>query len=268
MSQIKPIVDGEKIGQLKELVVLGCGTSGGVPEIGCDCKVCQSDNPRNKRLRSSIFLRSKSGGVLIDTGPDFRAQILKYNIPRPDAVLYTHSHADHLHGLDDLRNFTWENSMPLYGNTRTIEDIRSRFNYLFEETIQKGGGKAQVELFSVDKDPLILGGMKIIPIPIMHGKLPILGYRSGNFAYLTDCNFIPESSMSLLKGLDVLIINGLRYRSHSTHFNIEEVLVQIDKIKPQKAYLTHMTHDIDYDQLKSELPDYIEPAYDGLTIQF
>lgn len=267
MSQTDPVFDGGK-GPLKEVVVLGSGTSGGVPEIGCDCKVCLSDNSLNKRMRSSIYLRSYTGCVLVDTGPDFRTQIITYHIPRPDAVLYTHSHADHLHGLDDLRNFTWQNPMPLYANKSSTKDIRSRFNYLFEETIQRGGGKAQVKLFPVESEALSLGGMEIIPIPVMHGKLPILGYRTGNFAYLTDCNSISPASYSLLEGLDVLIINALRYKPHSTHFNIEEVLVQIEKIAPKKAYLTHMTHDIDYDQLKRELPSHIEPAYDGLRISF
>lgn len=260
------IVETKQPLTLKEVIVLGCGTSGGVPEIGCDCSVCLSDNPYNKRLRSSVYLRSETGGVLIDTGPDYRMQILRENISRPDAVLYTHSHADHLHGIDDLRNFTWSEPMPLYANNSTACDIACRFSYLFEKTVQKGGGKARVNLHIIEKEPFYTGGMMIVPVPVIHGKLEILGYRIDKFAYLTDCSTIPESSYSLLEGLDVLIINALRYRSHSTHFNIKEALAQIERIAPRQAYLTHMTHDVEYQQLKNELPSHIEPAYDGLRI--
>lgn len=257
--------------------VLGSGTSNGVPVVGCDCEVCRSENPRNKRSRASILLSQDGSNVLIDTATEFRLQAVAAGISSVDAVLFTHAHADHVHGLDDIRPLTHHRPMDLYGSYETLKEIRERFSYIFH-TQKQGGGTPRVTLHTIGgtpsgsrsraPEPIRIASLEIQPIPILHGKMPILGYRVGGFAYLTDCSEIPEESYPLLRGLEVLIIDSLRYRQHPTHFNVEQALEEIRKIAPKEAYLTHMCHDLEYERLAASLPPGVAPAYDGLELTF
>lgn len=249
-----------------KVIVLGSGTSTGVPVIGCSCRVCTSNNPKNKRLRASIIVQQGEQNILVDTSVDLRAQCLANNIKRVDAVLYTHTHADHLYGVDELRifNFIQRSKIPIYGSEETIESIKRTFPYLFTDAVY-GGGKPYL-IPNIINGNLELSGIKITPVEIMHGDLPIFGYRFFNFAYLTDVSEIPEESMNLLSGLDVLIIGALRYEPHPTHFTIEQAVKVIEKLKPEKAYLTHLGHSVDHEELQKSLPKNISPAYDGLEI--
>ncbi len=248
------------------LTFLGTGTSHGIPVIGCKCNVCRSKNKKNKRSRSSVWIRGTACSILIDTSLDFRNQALENNITDVDSILYTHSHADHLHGLDDVRIFCRGKSIATYGDSKTLSDIKKRYSYIFRKT-QKGGGKPSLELKTIGKNGVKIGEISVIPIPIQHGRLKILGYRLNNIAYLTDCSHIPEKSITLLQKLDVLIIGALRYKKHKTHFSISEAVEAIERLSPKRAYLTHLCHDIDHDVLLKKLPEKIEPAYDGLEIE-
>ncbi len=255
-----------------ELEILGSGTSHGIPVIGCTCAVCTSKDPRDNRMRSSAVIRDDDGTViLIDAGPEFRLQALRAHITHLDALLITHAHADHIHGLDDIRIFTTHADMPLYAGTSFIEEIRERFSYIFRET-QIGGGKPHLALIPVNGDEeLIVAGKKIIPIPLLHGKLNILGWRIGDTAYLTDCNAVPENSIKLLAGVRNLVIDALRLRAHSTHFSFTDVLPLIDRIKPENTWFTHLCHDFAHTEIKKWIAENapgkkIEPAFDGLRI--
>ncbi len=248
------------------ITFLGTGTSHGIPTVGCSCPVCTSENLKNKRMRSSLWIRSADSSLLIDTSPEFRLQALREGMKRLDAVLFTHAHADHSHGLDDIRPLCREKPIPVYGNASTLEEIRQRFSYIFRKT-QIGGGKPRIELHTVNEGKFRIGALEIAPVPIMHGDLVILGYRIGDIAYLTDCSRIPEQSYALLADLRILILGALRYRPHETHFSIEQASREVEKIAPQKAYFTHFCHDIDHDRLSSELPSNIRPAFDGLSIE-
>ncbi len=249
-----------------KVTVLGSGTSTGVPVIGCNCRVCTSKNPKNKRLRASIIVENNEENILVDTSIDLRAQCLAYKIKRIDAVLYTHTHADHLYGVDELRifNFIQHRKIPIYGSEETIESIKRTFPYLFTDVFY-GGGKPYLIPNIIDGN-LELSGIKITPVEIMHGDLPIFGYRFSNFAYVTDVSEIPDESMNLLRDLEVLMIGALRYEPHPTHFTIEEALKVIEELKPRNAYLTHLGHSVDHDELEKSLPKNVAPAYDGLEI--
>lgn len=247
-----------------KVTVLGSGTSHGIPVLGCDCAVCTSLDPRNKRTRCSVWVESETTSLIIDTPPDFRMQGLREGLHDVHGIFYTHAHADHLHGLDDIRPFCWTKRIPVYGNLPTIEEIRERFSYIFRET-QRGGGKPKIELLHMN-GPVTLGDITVIPVPIKHGKLDVLGFRIGNFAYLTDCSGIPEESYGLLRDLDVLIIGALRYRDHETHFSVSRALVEVEKIRPRQAYFTHLCHRLDHETLDGETPDNVSPAWDGLTL--
>jgi len=250
-----------------KVVILGCATSTGVPIIGCPCPVCTSDNPKNKRTRCSVFIETKGKNILIDSATDLRFQALKHQITRLDAVLYTHSHADHTHGIDELRTFNFVNDMviPCYGNSLTINNLKNNFGYIFDG-VYSAGGKPKLELNVVEND-FDFDGMNITPVEINHAKWMILGYRIGNFAYLTDCSGIPDESIEKLKGLDLLILSALRYREHPAHFNIEQAVEMAQKLNPKLAVFTHMGHEVEYDTLLSELPDNIVPAYDGMEVE-
>ncbi len=250
-----------------KITILGCATSMGVPVLGCQCEVCTSDDPKNNRTRSSVFIEVNGSGILIDTSTDMRAQVLREKITRIDAVLYTHSHADHTHGIDDLKAFNYINSMSIdcYANAITLDSIKQNFGYLFR-SFSAARGKPRLD-FKEIKGELEFAGIKIKPIEILHHRWDILGYRVGDFAYLTDCSSIPESSQEKLQGLDFLILGALRYKAHEAHFNVEQAVTEINKLRPKRALLTHMGHEIDYNRLKRELPDYIEPAYDGAQIE-
>lgn len=247
---------------------LGTGTSHGVPMIGCSCDTCTSTDPRDQRWRPSIAITLRGGTtLLVDTSPDLRAQALRFGLARVDAILFTHPHADHLLGLDDIRryNVLQRAAIPCYGNPHTIDEIRRVFAYAFEP-VQHGGGIPQLSLFRL-AGPCCLGGVTVTPVPVMHGVLPIYGYRVGAFAYLTDCSAIPESSLSLLEGVRVLTIDALRHRPHPTHFTVEQALATIERVRPDRALLTHVCHDLRHAPTSAGLPRGVELAYDGLVVE-
>ncbi|MCE5324166.1 MBL fold metallo-hydrolase [bacterium] len=246
---------------------LGTGTSHGVPMIGCDCPVCTSSDPHNRRTRSSVFVEVGGVNILIDTGPDMREQVLRECICHVDAVIFTHAHADHVFGLDDVRRFNdiSGKSMPCYGSARTLECVRRAFQYVFVPT-QLGGGKPQLNLIEINK-PFDVMGVPVMPIPIMHGKLSIYGYRIGDFGYLTDCSHIPASSEELLQGLDTLVLGVIRHEPHETHFCVSEALSIVCKLKPRRAFFTHIAHRLEHDQTNAALPPDVQLAYDGLKIE-
>ncbi|MDC7224793.1 MAG: MBL fold metallo-hydrolase [Spirochaetales bacterium] len=248
-----------------KIILLGTGTSTGIPVIGCSCPVCLSENPCNKRTRCSLLVESEEGRILIDTPPELRLQLLREGVGSIEGVLYTHAHADHLHGIDDLRTLSRDNTIPLYGSGPVLKEVKERFPYIFGETRQKGGGKPQLTVSPVTA-PFRLAGFTITPIPVFHGIIPIYGYRINDFVYITDCSRIPKESYSLIEGCRYFILGGLRYDPHETHFSIGEALDVIKKTGPERAWLTHISHDVDHDTLKDELPHFVEPAYDGLSI--
>ncbi len=251
-----------------ELTVLGSGTSLGVPTIGCRCRVCLSPDSRDKRTRPSILLRYNGRTVIVDTGPDFRFQALRAGLDRLDAVLYTHAHADHILGLDDTRAFTLQQGViiPIYGNRPAIAGIRRVFQYIFDGNYPYGG----VALLEdhVITGPLKLFGLEVIPIPVIHGHMPVLGFRFGRVAYLTDFNRIPEPSWDLLRGLDVLFIDALRYEAHPAHLTVEQALRQVEKIQPRQAFFTHMAHDLGHEETNASLPEQVRLCYDGMQLEF
>jgi phosphoribosyl 1,2-cyclic phosphate phosphodiesterase len=246
------------------VIILGCATSTGVPIIGCGCSVCRSDNPRNKRTRCSLFIETGAKKILIDTSPDLRIQAFRHNITRIDAVLYTHSHADHTHGIDELRTYNFINKMviPCYGDPQTVSNIMSNFKYIFDGSLAPGG-KPKLSITPVNGD-FDINGIRIIPIEVEHADWLILGYRIGNMAYLTDCSGIPEGSVEKLNGLELLIIDALRYKPHPAHLSVDQAIGVIREIKPKIAVFTHMGHELEYEKLLKELPGSIEPAYDGM----
>ncbi len=250
-----------------KITVLGCATSTGVPIVGCRCDVCMSDNSKNKRTRSSVFIETSGKKILIDTSTDLRTQALRENISKIDLVLYTHSHADHTHGIDDLKAFNFINSMDIdcYANSVTLNNIKRSFAYIFD-SFPAAGGKPRLNLKEVD-GTINFCGIDIEPINVHHHDWRILGYRIGTFAYVTDCSHISEESREKLKGLDFLMLGALRYTPHRAHFSVEQAVEEIEKLKPKKAFLTHMGHELEYEELKEKLPSYIEPAYDGAQIE-
>lgn len=248
------------------VIILGCATSTGVPIVGCTCPVCTSGNPKNNRTRCSLFVYTEGKNILIDTSTDLRFQALRHGITTLDAVLYTHSHADHTHGIDELRVYNFMNGkvIPCFGDVRTIGNLKKNFGYIFDSTVS-AGGKPKLIMNTVSGD-FEADGVKVTPLPIFHADWTILGYRIGGMAYLTDCSGIPDETMEKLTGLDLLIISALRYRPHPAHFNIEQAVEVAEKLKPGLTVLTHMGHEIDYDELSAELPEGITPAYDGMEI--
>jgi len=251
--------------------ILGCGTSTGVPLIHCSCAVCQSDDPRNKRLRASVWVQVEGKNLLIDTSTDLRQQALQAKIPRIDGVLYTHPHADHIHGIDELRSFNYvqKQRIPVFGNTWTCRELRTKFSYIFAPGPSQGGGIPQLELFEFNAKVarLDVAGIEVIPLPVEHGKSECVGYRIGSTAYITDCSKIPEESVKKLSGISDLILDCVRIERHDTHLNLEGALGVIKEIQPQRTYLTHLGHDFDYSEYSSILPKGVFLAYDGLRIQ-
>jgi len=252
-----------------EVVVLGSGTSHGVPMIGCDCEVCCSSDPRDRRTRPSIWVRSGDTCLLVDTSPELRLQCIANQINRVDAVLYTHHHADHVTGLDDLRRFNWLMRQPVdcYGLPRTMTALRRMFSYAFDAAKDSPHSRPQLVLHEMGEQPIEIAGVRVEPIPLMHGPLPVLGFRIGRLAYCTDCSFIPEDSMAKLKGLDVLILDALRHTPHPTHFNLEQAIVAANRICAKKTFFTHITHELHHESTTSALSEGMSLAYDGLRIR-
>lgn len=250
-----------------ELTFLGTGTSNGIPVIGCSCAVCRSTDPRDKRLRSSALLRTADQTILIDTSPELRLQALAHNISSVDAVLYTHAHADHMAGFDDLRSFNYVSQarIPVYADHFTADLMQQRYAYAFEAPFPFFGGKPDLDVHEVD-GPFQVGGLDVVPIPVGHGRWTVQGFRFGNLVYITDAKVIPRSSLELMRGAEVLVINALRHKPHPVHLSLSEALDVIRKVQPQRAYLTHISHEMGHAETLALLPAHVEPAYDGLTV--
>lgn len=249
-----------------EVTVLGSGTSKGIPEVGCACHVCKSQSPYDKRQRASVLVKTEGLQILIDVSPDFRAQALSVDLTHVDAVLITHVHYDHVGGIDDLRPYCANGAIPLYLRQDVSDDLGRRLDYCFRDHLYPG--VPALDRIVIDDKPFLINGLKVIPINVMHGKLPIFGYRIGDFAYITDAKTIAEEELEKLKNLKVLIINSLRYREHFSHLSVKEALEIIDILKPEEAYLTHFNHEIGlHEDLEKTLPPHVHPCYDGLTIK-
>ena len=251
-----------------ELTFLGTGTSQGVPMIGCHCEVCMSCDKRDKRLRSSVFVETRGISLVIDTGPDFRYQMLRAKVESLDAVLYTHGHKDHTAGMDDLRAFNYVQDRPvdIYCRPEVEDILRKDFDYAFSE--YRYPGVPEINVHTISSQPFTVGGVTITPIPGLHYKLPVVGFRIGALCYLTDMNFIEEPVIDSLRGIGILVINALRRGKHISHFSLDEALEVIRKIKPGRAYLTHISHQLGkYEDVMRELPTGVELAYDKLKIE-
>ncbi|MGZ7040383.1 MAG: MBL fold metallo-hydrolase [Thermoanaerobaculia bacterium] len=247
---------------------LGSGTSTGVPVVGCSCAICTSSDPRNKRLRQSVKIEANGKYFLIDTTPDLRLQLLREPIPRLDFILFTHSHADHVMGLDDIRPFNFRQREPIsaYASPHTAKAVRRAFSYIWNDS-QIGGGKPQLDLIEVT-EAFDHDGIHIVPIPVLHGDWTILGYRIGSFAYITDTNGIPDESLRLLEGVEVLALDGLRVSPrHPTHFTIPEAIEASKMVGAKETWLIHLTHDIDHAAVEKTLPAGVRLAYDGLRLE-
>lgn len=250
------------------LTVLGSGTSMGVPTIGCRCRVCTSADPNDRRTRPSIMLEYAGRCVLIDTTPDFREQALREGITRVDAVIYTHAHADHVLGLDDIRplSFKHESRIPLYAHPDTARAVQSIFSYIFDEEY-KYGSLARVRMNLIDGE-FDLFGARVEPITVIHGAAEIYGFRFGSAAYLTDLSEIPPASMERLRGLDILFLDALRHRPHPTHSTVENSLRLVRELGPRRAFFTHISHDLPHEETNHALPEHVRLAHDGLRLEF
>jgi len=251
-----------------KLTFLGTGTSTGVPSIACDCETCLSEDPRDKRLRTSVLIEHAGKTILVDTSSDFRQQALRANIRRLDAVLITHCHVDHVFGLDDIRplNFRY-GALPIFANDIAWIDLRRIFQYIFKPTHFGGGLPQLIPHTVVHNAPFCIGEMNITPLEVIHGKLPVIAYRFNDLAYATDLNFISEETIAGLQGLDVLVLDCVRLKPHSTHLGLNESLEYIERIKPKRAFLTHLNHDVMYSRDSTLLPENVQFAYDGLAIE-
>lgn len=252
---------------------LGTGTSVGVPMVGCDCPVCQSSNPRNQRYRCSVLVGLPQGNLLIDTPPELRLQLLREKVKIVHAVVYTHFHADHLFGLDDVRPFPrfLGGPVPLYCAADVERKIREAYSYAFRpEAEQLPAGYVPKLVFRriEEENPFTVLGQRVVPIPLIHASFAVLGFRIDNVAYCTDVNRIPPESWKLLEGLDVLVLDALRFKPHPGHFSINEALEVVDRVKPKRAYFTHMTHEVEHEETNRQLPKGVELAYDGLKFEF
>jgi phosphoribosyl 1,2-cyclic phosphate phosphodiesterase len=251
-----------------KLTFLGTGTSTGVPSIGCECETCLSDDPRDKRLRVSVLVEHGGQIVLVDTSSDFRQQALRQKIRWLDAVLVTHCHADHIFGLDDIRPLNFRHgALGLYANERAWKDIRRIFQYIFEPSYIGGGLPQVVPHTVVAGAPFCIGpDLQVTPLEVIHGRLPVIAYRFNDFAYATDLNEIPQGTLDGLRQLDVLVLDCLRFKEHPTHLWLERALEYISELKPRRAYLTHIAHDVKHARDVARLPEGVEFAYDGLEI--
>jgi phosphoribosyl 1,2-cyclic phosphate phosphodiesterase len=255
-----------------KVTLLGCGSSAGVPLIGCDCGVCTSNDPKDTRTRVSVLVEAEGKNILIDTSPDLRQQALRQNIRRIDAVIYTHNHADHTNGLDELRTFNYlsKEAIAIYGDEHTMQSLKSRFGYAFQEKPENIWYRpCVVPHVSVDRPvgSFSAAGVDIRYYGLGHGRSKTVGYRIGDFAYSTDCDSIPQESFEALEGLDTWIVDCLRYEPSYSHAHLELTLSWIERVKPRRAILTHMNHEMGYHTLKASLPDGVEPGYDGLIFE-
>ena len=247
---------------------LGTGTSQGIPMIACSCEVCRSTDPCDQRLRVSMHIETEGKSFIIDTGPDFRQQILRAGIQQVDAVLYTHEHKDHTAGMDDIRGFNYaqKSSIPLYAQAPVIEQLKREFAYAFAE--DKYPGVPEIEVHEIENRPFTIAGVSIIPILVKHYYLDVLGFRFGDFTYITDANFISDEELDKVRGSKVIVINALRKTTHISHFTLDEALEVIEKIKPEKAYITHISHMMGlHAEVEKELPAHVHLAFDGLTLE-
>lgn len=249
------------------ITFLGTGTSQGVPVIGCNCPACTSGDPHDSRLRSSVLVEDRGTVLVIDTGPDFRQQMLANGVERLDAVVFTHEHRDHIAGLDDIRayNFIQKKSMDIFAEERVIRALKGMFPYVF--AAHRYPGVPNVVVHLIGTDPFVVGGTEVVPIRLVHYRLPVLGFRIGSFAYLTDANHLPEAEKHKLNGVKVLVVNALRKKEHISHFTLSEAVELIGRLGPERAYLTHISHQMGpAAALADELPESIRPAYDGLVL--
>jgi phosphoribosyl 1,2-cyclic phosphate phosphodiesterase len=252
-----------------KITFLGSGTSGGVPMIGCDCDVCISTDKKDKRLRSSIMVQSAKTTLVVDTGPDFRYQMLRQKVKHLDAVVFTHPHKDHLAGLDDVKafNFHAKKPMNLYADSLTEEALRRDFYYAFTDT--RYPGIPELTLNTIDLEPFVVGDIPIIPILVWHLKMPVMGFRFGKFTYITDANRIDENEKEKISGSEAMVLNALRKQKHISHFTLEEAIEVVEDLKVPEAYFTHISHQLGlHRDIESELPDGIHLAYDGLELEF
>lgn len=246
---------------------LGTGTSQGVPMIACDCWVCKSTDSRDKRLRTAGLLQKGNTHIVFDTGPDFRQQMLSEQVKELHAVVFTHSHKDHIAGMDDIRgfNFHMKQDMHIYGNAATLDRIKIEFSYIFEA--KEYPGVPKVQLHEIDEEAFQIGDIEFLPIPVMHKDMEVYGYRIDDFAYVTDVNFISPASKKKLQNLDVLVLSALRWTKHYSHFTVDEAIEMVQELKPKQAYFTHISHQLPpYEQLQEYLPEGIDIAYDGLSL--
>lgn len=250
------------------ITFLGTGTSQGVPVIACECEVCKSTDALDHRLRSSILIESATTSVVIDTGPDFRYQMLRESVKKINAVVFTHEHRDHIAGLDDIRafNFKQGESIPLYCTAAVEKAIRRDFHYAFAET--KYPGVPEMHIIPIQDDPFMVGDIPFLPIKVMHYKMPVLGFRIHNFTYITDASFIADEELNKVKGSDIVVLNALRKQTHISHFNLEQALQIMDYLKPQQGYFTHISHLLGlHKEVEQELPPHIKLAFDRLKIE-
>ncbi len=251
------------------IIFLGTGTSTGVPMVGCTCAVCTSTDPKNYRTRPSLLVQHNGRNILIDASIDLRIQALRHKLMDIDAVLCTHVHADHVFGMDDLRPFNMihKKDIPYYATARDCEELKDVFHHVFEPPVQVGGGLPRIALNIITPDvPFELLGLSITPVPIMHGVLPIIGFRIGRMAYLTDCSMIPEASFDMLHDLDLLVLDALRDTKHPTHFSLDEAVEAAQRISAKRTYFTHIAHNLEHVATNKKLPAGMELAYDGLEV--
>ncbi|MBY0424300.1 MAG: MBL fold metallo-hydrolase [Cytophagales bacterium] len=251
-----------------KITFLGTGTSQGVPVIACECEVCKSLDFRDKRLRVSIHIEFGGKSFVVDTGPDFRQQMLRERVQSLDAILFTHEHKDHTAGLDDIRAFNYKQQkpMPVYARKQVMEQLKKEFSYAFDE--HKYPGIPEINLLELKNEPLEIEGIRFVPIEVKHMYLPVFGFRVGNFTYLTDLNFISDEELEKVKGSEVVVIGALQKAAHQSHFRLDEAIALLEKLKPRKGYLTHISHRMGlHADVSKELPEFIELAYDGLKIQ-